>query len=1120
MSAQTGIEAKGAPVVAMEKTDKRDYLINFEGPAQSAWASNKVFEANPPPLPEGVSSYADFFSSGQSMEELQKKHPKWFGTFPYAYMNGSLHLGHAFTISKIEFAAGFERMRGKTVLFPVGYHATGMPIKSAADKLIREMELFGEDFSGYKEEDPEDGDNAIPVPTTTALPAKSLESTDPSKGKKGKLNAKSTGLKYQFQILELIGVPRSDLKKFADPYYWLHYFPPIAKTDLSGLGARVDWRRQFLTTNANPYYDSFVRWQMNKLYQQGRVKFGKRYTIYSPKDGQPCMDHDRASGEAVNPQEYTAVKMEVLEWGPSVSGDLRQAVGGKKVWMVAATLRPETMYGQTNCFVGPTLKYGLFESSHNELFLVTERSARNMAFQETFEGERGRLVKVCDVVGADLLGTKVVPPFGIAKEVYVLPMEGVLATKGTGVVTSVPSDSPDDYRTLMDLRKKAEMYKIQPEWAAVDPISVLKTEQYGDMAAEVLCNELKIQSQRDKEKLAQAKDLAYKAGFYGGVMTVGDFKGETVAEAKPKVRQQLIEAGLGFPYAEPESEVISRSADVCVVALVDQWYLDYGEDGWKASAFKLLEQMNTYQTETRNGFEAVLNWLNKWACARSYGLGSKLPWDPVWLVESLSDSTIYMSYYTVANLLHEDMFGKTPGPLGIAPEDMTDEVWDHVLGDGQLPANSPVPAEKAAQLKYSFQYFYPLDIRSSGKDLIPNHLTFWIYIHSALFPEKHWPRAVRTNGHLMLNGKKMSKSTGNFLTMHEATKKYGADAARLTLADAGDDITDANFEETVANAAILRLHTSVLWAEEMKSIKDTLRTGEFNDFDRIFQTEMNALIEEAYKSYDQMEYKHALKAGLYDFENSRNWYRLVSDPANGGPGMHADLVFSWIRSNALLIAPFTPHFSEYVWKNVCGETSDIQSAPFPKASEPVDQTLLSQSEYVRQVVDKLRAAEGQLARRKPKGKGAAAPYEVNKPKRARIYVANTFPEWQEKAVGLVKDVYNGQEVDEAKLKAALTESGLIKDKKVMPFVQAFKRKVITEGQSAFDRSLTFDELHTLRILVPYIKASERFQDVEVIAVTEASERLAKGETDASLEKEKVESAQPGFPEMQFWNVEA
>ena len=38
-----------------------------------------------------------------------------------------------------------------------------------------------------------------------------------------------------------------------------------------------------------------------------------RYAVYSPKDGQPCADHDRASGEGSNPQEYTLVKMKVVE---------------------------------------------------------------------------------------------------------------------------------------------------------------------------------------------------------------------------------------------------------------------------------------------------------------------------------------------------------------------------------------------------------------------------------------------------------------------------------------------------------------------------------------------------------------------------------------------------------------------------------------------------------------------------------------------------------------------------------------------------------------------------------------------------------------------------------------
>jgi len=86
-----------------------------------------------------------------------------------------------------------------------------------------------------------------------------------------------------------------------------------------------------------------VRWQVNKLYKLGKIKFGERYTIYSPKDGQPCMDHDRQDGESIGPQEYTGIKMEVVEWSPAAKEVLGDKAGRRKVFLVAATLRPETM---------------------------------------------------------------------------------------------------------------------------------------------------------------------------------------------------------------------------------------------------------------------------------------------------------------------------------------------------------------------------------------------------------------------------------------------------------------------------------------------------------------------------------------------------------------------------------------------------------------------------------------------------------------------------------------------------------------------------------------------------------------------------------------------------------
>ncbi|KAG0633205.1 hypothetical protein HOY80DRAFT_1064728 [Tuber brumale] len=65
---------------------------------------------------------------------------------------------------------------------------------------------------------------------------------------------------------------------------------------------------------------------------------------------------------------------------------------------------------------------------------------------------------------------------------------------------------------------------------------------------------------------------------------------------------------------------------------------------------------------------------NFWACARSYGLGSKPPWDSKFLVENLPDPTIYMAYRTIAHFPHTFIDGASIGPASITPEQMTDEV--------------------------------------------------------------------------------------------------------------------------------------------------------------------------------------------------------------------------------------------------------------------------------------------------------------------------------------------------------------------------------------------------------------------------------------------------------------
>jgi leucyl-tRNA synthetase len=604
-----------------------------------------------------------------------------------------------------------------------------MPIRACADKLVNEIKMFGPNFEGFKEEDAETTGADAPIPAPTAADTKT-DFTKFSNLKKGKAALKTVKTKYQFQVMLAIGVPKEDIHKFAEADHWLRYFPQLWQKHLTEFGCGVDWRRSFVTTDANPYYDSFVRWQMRRLKELGKIQYGKRYTVYSPKDGQACLDHDRASGEGVLVQEYTGVKCRVKTWSESAAELLKGKLpANANVYLVPATLRPETMYGQTNVFVSPKITYGIFQVSETELYLVTTKAARNMAYQGIFP-KWGEFPKVADIPGSAMLGTVVNAPLSVHKEVYVVPMDTIKETKGTGVVTSVPSDSPDDYIMTLDLSKKADFYKIKSEWVPLDILPIIETPTYGTLTARTLVEKLKINSPKDAKQLTEAKELAYKEGHYKGKMIYGEFKGDTVEEAKGKVKQLLLDSGDAFHYAEPDGTVISRSGDECTAALMPQWFLTYGDGdpAWRDEVIGHVngedgQNFNPYSSETKHSLQSTLGWMNQWAVTRQYGLGTKLPWDETQLVEGLSDSTIYMAYYTIAAYLHKDIYGKEQGTGKIAPAQMTDGVWDYVFALAS-EVKSDIPKETLNAMRREFTYWYPLDVRISGKDLINNHLIF------------------------------------------------------------------------------------------------------------------------------------------------------------------------------------------------------------------------------------------------------------------------------------------------------------------------------------------------------------------------------------------------------------
>ena len=389
-----------------------------------------------------------------------------------------------------------------------------------------------------------------------------------------------------------------------------------------------------------------------------------------------------------------------------------------------------------------------------------------------------------------------------------------------------------------------------------------------------------------------------------------------------------------------------------------------------------------------------------------------------------------------------------------------------------------------------------------------------------MFPQEYWPQGVRANGHLMLNGEKMSKSTGNFMTLRDLTQKYGADASRIALADAGDGVNDANFEEDVADTNILRLFTLKEWCEEMVREQDQLRTGEFNSFqDALFMNDLNAVTKEAVEQYANTNYKLALKAGLYELTSARDFYREACAAAN--IKMHKDVVLRYIEVQTLLLAVVAPHWSEYIWLEVLKKEGTVHNARFPEIKE-VDASLSAKRDYVRNTASNVNSAEGIQLKKKAKGKETS--FDPKKPKKLTIFVADKFPAWQAKYIELLKEMWNTEtkSVNDKELNGKIGKMGEMK--KAMPFVQNLKRR-LQAGEPAsavLEQKLAFDEKETLLQMIPGLKRTSGLVVCDVISVEQGSQKgvLLTENKEVDITVPAAEHAVPGQPTFHFENVEA
>ena len=762
--------------------------------------------------------------------------PKFFLTVPYPYVNAPLHIGHGRTYTVGDAIARYKRLRGYNVLWPMAFHLTGTPVLAVADRIKAGDEKTINLYKDYV----------------------------------------SLYVKDKDEVERIVS-------SFTEPRNVAVFFAQHISEDFKSIGFSIDWRRQF--TTIDDIYNRFVEWQYHKLKEKGLLVKGSHPVLYSPADGSAVGEDDIKDGDLnkVSIMEFTGIKFQ-FEDG----------------FLVASTLRPETIFGVTNLWINPDATY-VKAKVDGEIWYISKESAEKLKYQK-------ESVEILE----ELPGTYFIDKKAkiLDMEVPILPARFVDPDNATGVVYSVPAHAPYDYIALYDLWKEGKYREVQP-------VKIIDIPGY-DIPAKDICEKMGITSQEDS-RLEDATKQIYKDEFYKGVLNerCGPFAGTKISEMKDQVKDWMKERGMASVIYETSRKAVTRSGNKVIVAVLrDQWFIDYSKDWWKEKTHEWIDKMFIYPEKYRRSFHDTVDWLHERPCARKRGLGTKLPFDREWIIESLSDSTIYMAFYTIVHKIKEK---------GIEP---TLEFFDYVfLGKGE-----PQPGWE--EIRQEFLYWYPNDLRHTAPAHISNHLTFFIMHHIAIFPEEHWPRGISLNEMLIREGAKMSKSKGNVIPLAEISRKYTADLFRLYILSAADLDTTLDWKEKEVTSVRKKLEDFRSVVEECLDVEPRKDTWLYKMF--------KYRLAKATQYFESLRFRDAIIELFFNVLNDVKKYKKNSDYKEAVAG----ILDEWL----IALSPIIPHTCEEYWSRKHEGFVSLQRWP----EAVVDEKFIAEEKLVTKVIEDIK----------------------------------------------------------------------------------------------------------------------------------------------------------------------
>ena len=751
--------------------------------------------------------------------------------------------------------------------------------------------------------------------------------------------------KELYEIFDKIyGIPEAITEKLTDPTALVTYFSKEIEQGMREMGYSIDWRRKFYSFDKQ--FNKFIEWQFKKLRDSGYIVQGEHPIAWCPADKQAVGAHDTKGDADPELEEVIAVKF-AFEDG----------------YLATMTYRHETIYGVTNIWVSPNAKYVKAKYNGDNIYLAKE-SAVALAEQLGLKIEKE--------LDSSYFTGKTARNAVTKKDVPIWAAQFVDPATGTGVVMSVPAHSLFDYLALRDMGKEN-----------IDMPQVLETPDYGKMPSRDVVERWKLKNQQDPNA-EQANNEFYKKEAHEGIMIIDSYKGMKSAEAKEKIKTELRSSGNAFGlWIIANAPVYCRcGSQVMVNILKNQWFIDYGNEQWKENAKECLAAMTVIPEKTRDDYLRTIDWLKQKACARASGLGTKFPFDKSKMIEALSDSTIYIAFYCFAHIVKD-----------MKEDELNEEFFDYVLlgkepkaklktENGKPKHDTQDPKHKTEnsrpeywdEAREQFTYWYGEDSYHSGADLVRNHLPFHIFNHAAIFEKKYWPKQFVTNGFVLMDGKKMSKSMGNILPLRKAIKEYGADVIRFSVVSGADLTQDTDFNKSVAEGTRNRLE---FVAKLVSGVSKANGRKKNNQIDKWLLSRMHRKIKNAETLYEKIALRELALEIFYDVYNDLQWYLKRTEKENYGTAIK-----EFLKTWSVLIQPFMPHVAEEFW-HMLGEKKTISE--FPKHDEKkIDAKAEKGEELIRQTLEDAVNISTLLGK---------------KPEKVYIYVAG---EWKRKLYNIIR----------------------------------------------------------------------------------------------------------------------